>query len=89
MNMSAADDPDTLQAKARQAYEHWKASYPKAVDELEQIQVRGAVPDELQAWKRDHPDAARMFGQVILNSEDVVRKMRMTDPAWEPPESQQ
>lgn len=71
---------------AHRAYEYWRTSYPEAVEELERIQACGADPQDVQAWRREHPEAAQMFGRIILNSEDVVRKMRMTEPTWEPPD---
>ncbi len=44
------------------------------------------TPADLEAWERAHPEAAAEHVAPTLNSEDVMRKMRMSSPTWEPPE---
>jgi predicted membrane chloride channel (bestrophin family) len=39
----------------------------------------------MTGWRQRYPEAAEAWGHMVLSSPDVVRKMRMTDPDWEPP----
>jgi hypothetical protein len=84
--MHAADGRFSCRGKAERAYEHWQASYPQAADELQRLRGNEAPREALNAWRLRHPAAAKMHFRLILYSDEVVRKMRMTEPTWEPPD---
>jgi hypothetical protein len=64
----------------------WAAEFPEAARALARL-ASAADPEAMNEWRQKYPDASKAWGRMVLSSPDVVRKMRMTDPDWEPPYS--
>jgi hypothetical protein len=63
----------------------WAAEFPEAARALAKLAI-AADPEAMNEWRQRYPDAAKAWGRMVLSSPDVVRKMRMSDPEWEPPD---
>ena len=70
----------------RRAVARWQAKHPQAARDLASIEKQDFTPADLEAWEREHPEAAAERHALTLYSEEVMRKMRMSSPTWEPPE---
>lgn len=70
----------------RRAVDRWRAKYPDAARDLASIEEHELTGADLEAWERKHPEAAAEHVGLTLYSEEVMRKMRMSSPTWEPPE---
>jgi hypothetical protein len=74
------DLPERLRTRA-----DWAARFPEAARALARL-ASAADPEAMNEWRHRYPDASKAWGRMVLSSPDVVRKMRMTEPDWEPPD---
>lgn len=70
---------------AKAAYERWRASFPEAAQALKEL-GRQPSPADYSEWRRRYPDAVPGQVRLTLYSPEVIRKMRMHDPDWHPPD---
>ncbi len=87
-HMKDAEDSARLRRRraAGAALERWSAKYPAAARDLERMKQSDYTSADIEAWERKHPDAAAEHLALTLYSREVMRKMRLSSPAWEPPE---
>jgi hypothetical protein len=82
------EELDRWREWARQARRDWARKHPAAAVAVSSIEERhGHVPhDDFELLRERDPEAASEFGRLILYSPDLIRKMRLTDPDWHPPD---
>jgi hypothetical protein len=72
---------------AAAARSHWEVRYPSAARELNTIERRDGfvAREDLEELRGRYPEAVADYVGLALYSPDVIRKIRMTEPNWEPP----
>ena len=72
-------------AKAKTAHEEWSAKFPEVSRALRDLGP-SPTPNALAEWERKYPAAVPGQVRLTLYSSEVLRKMRLHDPTWEPPD---
>jgi hypothetical protein len=83
--VSRKNSPREDREAASRAYEHWRATFPEAAQALKELGAQPS-PAAYSEWRRTYPDAVRGQVRLTLYTPEVIRKMRLHDPEWRPPD---
>ncbi len=83
--MTDEDDYRRVEERGAKLYARWQNEHPDASREIEELKEQDTTNEDLDAWRTKYPEAVAGWGLLAFYSRDVVRKMRMTEPGWEPP----